>query len=486
MPSPCCGALKLANLDDPTRLLAVALAKLSSGDSFDRITRLVAQTLQAPVALVSIVDERGQFFKSSCGLPEPWATARQTPLTHSFCKHVVASERTLRISNARNDPLVQDNLAVTDLNCIAYIGVPIKGQAGETVGSLCAIDTQPRVWTDQDETNLKDFVALVEDQLASANLQSRLREILNTMPQMVWSTRPDGYHDFYNDRWYEFTGVPHGSTDGEGWNEMFHPSDRETAWETWRHSLDTGTPYAIEYRLRDRNGQYRWTLGRALPIRNGSGEIERWFGTCTDIHELKEAEETLDLISRELSHRIQNIFAVVSGLIAIAARSKPEADEFAEDIATRLQYLACANRYVKADRALGASPIDVDQTYLGLIQTILAPYHLADRITVSGVRSVLPSSVATPLALILHELATNSVKYGALSNCEGRLTVEVLSTADATQIEWIERGGPVLDCNPSTVGFGSQLVASMARACRAQVHREWLSGGLRIEIIIPV
>ncbi|RUO98953.1 PAS domain-containing protein [Hyphomicrobium sp.] len=480
----------MANLDDPKRLMAAAFAKLDhlpGSDRFDRITRLVAQTLQAPVSLISIVDASGQFFKSSYGLSEPWASARQTPLSHSFCRHVVESEKTLRVCDARQDPLVRDNMAVTDLNCIAYLGVPIRAQAGEVVGSLCAIDTQPRAWTDQDEANLKDFVGLVEDQLASANLQTGLRDILNTMPQMVWSTRPDGYHDFYNDRWYEFTGVPYGSTDGEGWNEMFHADDRERAWQTWRHSLATGAPYEIEYRLRDRNGQYRWTLGRALPIRNSQGAIERWFGTCTDIHDLKEAEEARDLISRELSHRIQNIFAVVTGLIAMAARSKPEADAFAKDLMTRLQSLAIANRYIKTDHAASMFVQSGEhQTYAGLIQTILAPYYLSGRIIVSGADSDINSAVATPLALILHELATNAVKYGALSNCEGRLAVEVTSRSDATEIEWIERGGPVIDAEPSTVGFGSQLVTSMAKAMRADVRRNWSPGGLRVHLRIPV
>jgi PAS domain S-box-containing protein len=113
------------------------------------------------------------------------------------------------------------------------------------------------------------------------------------MPQMVWSTRPDGYHDYFNQRWYEFTGVPTGSTDGEGWNGLFHPDDQDRAWALWRHSLTTGEPYQIEYRLRHYSGQYHWVLGRALPIRNEQGVLERWFGTCTDIHDLKLTQQAL-------------------------------------------------------------------------------------------------------------------------------------------------------------------------------------------------
>jgi PAS domain S-box-containing protein len=135
-----------------------------------------------------------------------------------------------------------------------------------------------------------------EHKLINEKLQeneAKFRTIADAMPQMVWSTLPDGFHDYYNKRWYEFTGTPEGTTDGEGWNDMFHPEDQERAWEQWRLSLETGDPYEIEYRLRHRSGQYRWTLGRALPVRNEQGQIIRWMGTCTDIHDQKQASEIL-------------------------------------------------------------------------------------------------------------------------------------------------------------------------------------------------
>ena len=130
--------------------------------------------------------------------------------------------------------------------------------------------------------------------------ERRLREreaafhgIADSVDQMIWSTRPDGFHDYYNQRWYDYTGVPEGSTDGEAWNGMFHADDQERAWAVWRHSLASGEPYHIEYRLRHRSGQYRWVLGRAQPVRGPDGQIMRWYGTCTDIHDLKLAQSAL-------------------------------------------------------------------------------------------------------------------------------------------------------------------------------------------------
>jgi PAS domain S-box-containing protein len=128
---------------------------------------------------------------------------------------------------------------------------------------------------------------------ASPAAGASFEAIADSIDQMIWSTRADGFHDYYNRRWYEYTGVPEGSTDGDGWAGMFHPDDQERTWKVWRRSLATGDPYHIEYRLRHRSGAYRWVLGRAQPVRGADGEIVRWYGTCTDIHDLKLAEEAL-------------------------------------------------------------------------------------------------------------------------------------------------------------------------------------------------
>ena len=136
--------------------------------------------------------------------------------------------------------------------------------------------------------------------------EQRLRQMADTMAHMIWVTRPDGYHEWFNRRWYEFTGVPEGSTDGEEWNGVFHPDDQARARAKWPQSLETGDSYEIEYRLRHHSGEYRWVLGRALPIRNERGHIERWFGTCTDIHAMRQlVDEREHLLQSEQAARIE-------------------------------------------------------------------------------------------------------------------------------------------------------------------------------------
>ncbi|MEC4722848.1 PAS domain-containing sensor histidine kinase [Noviherbaspirillum sp. CPCC 100848] len=163
-----------------------------------------------------------------------------------------------------------------------------------------------------------DISQLADTEQAFKESEAKFRAIAEAMPQMVWSTRPDGYHDYYNTRWYEFTGVKTGSTDGEGWNNLFHPDDRERAWKRWQHSLETGDIYEIEYRLRHHSGAYLWVLGRALPIRDNSGAVVRWMGTCTDINDFKLAQERLRLSDQRkdhflavLSHELRNPLAPI-------------------------------------------------------------------------------------------------------------------------------------------------------------------------------
>lgn len=137
------------------------------------------------------------------------------------------------------------------------------------------------------------------------------RALADVMPQMVWSTRPDGHHDYFNARWYDFTGAPAGSTDGDGWNALFHPDDRERAFALWREALANGHLYEIEYRLRRRDGAWRWVLGRALPLRDRAGRIRRWFGTLTDIEDLKRTEAALNASEARFRSLVEATAAIV-------------------------------------------------------------------------------------------------------------------------------------------------------------------------------
>ena len=150
----------------PSSLLGLGLVDSPPEDSFDNLTSLAAMTLDVPVSLVSILDFSGegrQFFKSQLGLPEPWASRRETPLTHSFCQHVVIDDAPLIVPDALCHDKVRDNLAITDISVRAYLGVPVYDPTGTPIGALCVIDGKPRTWDDQALELLNKLAACVSD-----------------------------------------------------------------------------------------------------------------------------------------------------------------------------------------------------------------------------------------------------------------------------------------------------------------------------------
>ena len=156
---------------DPERVSALEATGLLDSDvdpGFDRIARLAAQVLNAPVALVSLVDADRQFFKSCLGLPEPWASRRETPLSHSFCQHAVASREPLVVDDAREHETLRDNLAIRDMGVVAYAGIPLIDSDGNALGTLCVIDSQPRHWTSHQVQLLADLAASVVTEITLA------------------------------------------------------------------------------------------------------------------------------------------------------------------------------------------------------------------------------------------------------------------------------------------------------------------------------
>jgi PAS domain S-box-containing protein len=282
--------------------------------------------------------------------------------------------------------------------------------------------------------------------------EARFRTITDAMPQMVWSTRGDGYHEYYNQRWYDFTGVPVGSTDGEDWANVVHPEDQDATWQVWEHSLKTGEPYEVRYRLRHRSGQYRWALGRALPVRDEAGKIIRWMGTCTDIHDQKLAEDALreaDRLKDEflamLAHELRNPLAPIS--------AAAELMEMAQlDPAHIRRTSQVINRQVRHMTSLVDDLLDVSRVTRGLVNIERKPLDL--KLVVSGAtEQVMPLvtakghqlSVDLPdeplrvlgdqkrLVQVLTNLLNNAAKYTpangmlhvGMSLSEGRISLHV-------------------------------------------------------------
>lgn len=173
-----------ARLTSPSRLAALHASGLLDGTVnpvLDRLTRLAAGFLGVPIALVSLVDDQGQHFPGMTGLGG-WAAARRgTPLSYSFCQHVVASERPFVVDDASMHPLVMENLGFTELGVVAYAGVPLRTVEGETLGALCAVDTVPVHWTPEQIATLEDLAAAA---MAEVELRSTMLALLASRTQL--------------------------------------------------------------------------------------------------------------------------------------------------------------------------------------------------------------------------------------------------------------------------------------------------------------
>lgn len=175
--------------------------------------------------------------------------------------------------------------------------------------------------------------------------EDRFRLLIEAMPQIVWTARPDGFLDYYNQRWIDYTGMSVEQTRGFGWQPVVHPDDLQRCLDVWAHSVQSGENYEIEYRFkRASDGAYRWHLGRALPLRDQAGNIVKWFGTGTDIHDQKEAQQALqrshheqEQLVGERTRELQHANAAQGRLMVELERSNGELQSFASVASHDLQ-----------------------------------------------------------------------------------------------------------------------------------------------------
>jgi PAS domain S-box-containing protein len=255
-------------LTDPQRLDALRRSGLLDSppeEAFDRLTRLASRILKVPVSLVSLVDADRQFFKSAVGLPEPVAAARQTPLSYSFCQHVVTSGDRLVVEDARTNPLVRDNLAVRDIGVAAYAGFPIVGSDGQALGSFCAIDVVPRAWSEDDLAVLRELSALVVTEIelrdavrhaaevarAAERAEAERTAVIESATDGIYTVDVDGRCTFANAAASRLLGFERAALIGQNLHRLIHhhhadgseyPEDRCPLYQAFR----TGATLHVE------------------------------------------------------------------------------------------------------------------------------------------------------------------------------------------------------------------------------------------------
>jgi PAS domain S-box-containing protein len=469
----------------------------------DRLTRLASRICEVPVALVSIVTDQTQEFIGRSG-----TDLAGTPRDHSFCAHAMHGDQAMEIRNACEDPRFADNPLVTGAPHIRfYAGQPLRSLDGTPLGSLCVIDDKPR--PDGLSREQRDALATLADAAMAVlerrrlehlshaaerdaskalyELEQRFLVLADAIPHMVWSSPADGMSDYFNRVWCEFTGQPQEASFGSGWMSFLHPDDHARAGNCWQDAVARGSDYEIEYRLRHHADGYRWVLARGEPMRDDQGKLIRWLGTCTDIHATKAAHQQMEVLSRELSHRIKNIFAVIGGLVGLTIRRRPEFAPIGRELQERVLALGRAHDFVRPQS--DASRRDLPHTSLtGMLGELLAPYRHDGRarVRIHGGDIAIDDRSATPLALAFHELATNAAKYGALSTLDGAVAIGIAHESGSVVMTWEETGGPPV---PQTVtnGFGSSLIdLSLRLQLGGTVVYDRRPQGLRVVARVPL
>ena len=321
--------------------------------------------------------------------------------------------------------------------------------------------------------------------------EGRLKTLMEGIPQLVWRAVEVGEWTWASPQWAAYTGQTGSYGHGRGWLQALHPDDREVALEAWNHAMKDGG-FEVEYRIcHAANDQYRWFQTRATPVRDSSGAIIEWLGTSTDINDLRELQERQRALVAELQHRTRNLMALVRSISDKTARASADIPDFRSRFRDRIEALSRVQGLLS--RLNDHDRVTFDQ----LIEAELAAVNgSAERVTLSGPTGIrLRSSTVQTLAMGLHELATNAVKYGALGQLAGHLditwSIEELGEGRTPwlHIDWRESGVamPLIGSAPRGTGQGRELIEkALPYQLSAKTSYMFEPDGVHCTISIPV
>ncbi len=300
-----------------------------------------------------------------------------------------------------------------------------------------------------------DVTDRVVGQTELAEREAEFRALADNMSQLAWMTDAEGLAYWFNKRWLDYTGTILADMTGWGWRIAIHPDHADQVLAKIKLSFMSGDPWEDTFPVRSKDGDYRWFLSRALPIRGPDGRIIRWFGTNTDITDRLKADEQRVLLINELNHRVKNTLATVQSLAMQTLRNTERSADARELFESRLTALSRAHDVLTVESWEGAELRRV-------ANRALEPFTSNDgRVSIEGPDVWLTPKQALALSMTLHELATNATKYGALSNDAGTVRVSwVVATVDGSgelELTWTEQGGPPVS-PPTRKGFGTRLI----------------------------
>ncbi|WP_442582251.1 sensor histidine kinase [Mesorhizobium sp. ASY16-5R] len=472
-------------------------ADLVDDADFGRLTTLAAAAFGAPVALLSLVDSERQRFPARIGVED-----RETPVSLSFCAHAIASgSEVMVVPDATTDSRFAGNALVTGPHNVRfYVGAPLVVD-GERIGTLCVLDRLPRAEPDaQPIEQLKLLAGLASSlfalkegtrsgtlaQMALDREEKRRAVALEaaSLSSWIWDVRSGRVECDYS--LPQLFGLPPANMLRA--RKFFHAIDRRdvrSADTKFRRTLEVSDDYFGEYRVRHAEPT-RWLAARGRVVeRDAEGRPLLVFGVNYDITERKTGEERQRLLLRELNHRVKNTLATVQALASQTVRHARDPREFLAAFSSRLQALGVAHGLLSDREWRGIALRD-------LLRLEITPFddERSPRVRLDGADTYLSPDQALGLGMITHELASNAVKYGALSVPKGAVdlswTIEGREEARRLRLAWREVGGPSVS-RPEREGFGMILIRrGLDKVMSSEVRHEFGSDGVVAEISLPL
>jgi PAS domain S-box-containing protein len=428
--------------------------------------------------------------------PEMVSLAGEARMLAAFGPDLIAelrAGRTLVVEDCATDARVAgpDTAATwASIGCRALIVVPLQ-RDGALGAILYVHEPQPRRWTPFEVQLAEDVAARTWDAVVRARAENALREsearfrhMADSAPALIWMTDERGRVTFANLHFDHVFGRPNRAMHGEGWMEVVEPSDLDAFRAVMREAFATRSHFKAEVQAIDRDGKPRWLRCEGVPRMSDSQAFLGYTGCAVDITDVKRAEEHQLLLIHELNHRVKNTLATVQSVASQTLRNATTLDGARQAFESRLLALSRAHDILTRENWDGANLQEV-------VAQALEPYreHGPGRLEQFGPEVRLQPRTALAVAMALQELATNAVKYGALSGPAGKVCVEWEVRDEQLprlHLKWVERDGPEVH-SPSRRGFGSRLIErSLAQELEGEVKMEFRPTGVICTIDAPL
>lgn len=483
-------------IQDPVRLAALrdtGLLDAPSNPALERLTRLTRRLLGVPSAVVTLVDANRQYFAAASGLDGDLEIERETPLSHSFCQHVVATAAPLIVTDAKAHPLVHDNLAIPEYGVHAYAGMPLRTSDGQMLGSFCAFDDHARTWSAEDLATLQDLAqsAMTEIELrfTSRLLEDQgdqLRALLDHTSELVIRIAPDGVVRYANAAFRGVVGEPPARPDREWFRARLDAVSGARFAEAWTGAVERGESQDVELCFQPEGALPVEVEARLVPnVSNGQLRGVRLFGR--DVTESRRVEQLKDQMIGIVSHELRTPIGAVQGSLQLLGRLLPaelgakERELLALAQRNSARLLALVNDLLDLERLEGGrAMLDVREVPLDEVFAVArdATAPLAEQAGVmldwqpKGARV---RADADRVAQVLINLVGNAIKFTPSGS---HVRIDAIVTGDAWQVRVRDegRGIPAADLarvfdrftqvqrSDATVKGGSGLGLAIARA----------------------